>query len=118
MKAVEAIRLGLMGIGASGDEDTADKKRLRTLVLAAPLLRRFDSDRPDARELEELQLLFLESRQKFVTARSEEELWRLAAELIGMDARLSRAQSVTHLGDDNSGVPREANRSRSRRDIQ
>ncbi len=103
MNAVESMRLDLMGIGLSGDEQTAEKKRLRTLILAAPLRRRFDSDRPDIAELERLQRRFLERRIKFVTTRDEAELQHLAVELIWMNARLSLSQSTMHLRDDAEG---------------
>ncbi len=97
VRGVEEMRLNLMGVGLPLAEQTTEKKRLRTLVMAAPLFRRFDFDRPDARELEQLQLEFLEARISFITAQNEEELWRLAAELINTDSHLSRNQSVAHL---------------------
>ncbi len=105
LRNVEEFRLDLMGIGLVGDEQTADKKRLRTLVMAAPLLRRFDSDRPDIRELHDLQLQFLEARIKFIAARSKDELEHLAGDLIWMDARLSLSKSVAHLRDDLEDIP-------------
>jgi len=105
MKTVEEMRLDLMGIGLSGNEQTVEKKRLRTLILAAPLWRRFDSDRPDIRELESLQLQLLKGRAQFVTARDEAELQHLADELIWIDSHLSRNQSVAHLGDDVEDIP-------------
>ncbi len=94
---IEDARLDLMGIGVT--DPTAEQRRLRTLVMCAPLRRRFDETRPDARELYAMQEQLIDMRSEFVTTGDAKRLARLADRIVQLDAHLSARQSVADLRD-------------------
>lgn len=94
MKSVEQARLELMGVG--NPRPTAWQRRLRSLILCKPLLRRFGR-RPDAEKLERLQERLHENRVKFITAHDEDEVRLLATAIVQTDALLGRSQDTSDL---------------------
>lgn len=96
MSKVDDLRLGMMGVGKLDSERTERQRRLRTIIMCAPIRRRF---KPEQIELWSAQERYLDKRTHFVTARTHDQLIELGRELLDLDARLSAAQYTDDLAE-------------------
>lgn len=96
MSKATDTRSGLIGLGKFESQRTDRQKRLRTIIMCAPIIRRF---KPEQYELYAAQERYLEKRTQFVIATGYDQLITLARELLDLDARLSAAQYTDDLAE-------------------
>lgn len=89
MKKADQLRFGLMGLAKPDSQRTERQRRLRTIVMCAPITRRF---RPGDHASWKREQSYHADRLHFIRTNSYDALIALAAELVETDAELSDAQ--------------------------